>query len=315
MNGTPETQTTPRTQAGHRGLRGRKKEALGFYLYIAPWFICLIIFTLLPMVLSLVMSFTTVRVEILTTRAWKFVRFMNYHDLFTSDRHFVQSIFNTLMYAVSKVGINIVLAMLVAMLLNKQNMKGRKLFRVLVYLPAVIPSVSTALLWKLLILQDRSYLLNLMTTIGLPKMDFGRQAYAMPTVLFINSLGVIGPWMIVLLAALQGVPQDVTESARLEGASPLRMFFAIILPMILPSVFFLTLTGFINTLQAYEEIYLLIGENPYTYTMTMGIVHNAFDGYGIGYASAQAWIVFIIISVFAALYFGTMAKRVYYSGE
>jgi len=291
----------------------RLKQSAKFWLFISPWLAAFAFFTLTPIVLSFVMSFTGVKITNMFTRAWKFVGFLNYKDTFT-DVQFLRSIGNTFLYSFGKVALSMVLSLMFALMLYK-DFAGKKVYRVLLYLPAVIPAVSSALLWSLIVYQDRGLLVTLIQMLGGPKIDFGRPQYAMLSVLFINCLGMIGPWMVVLVAALQSVPQDIIEASLLDGCGYFRRLWKMVIPMISPSIFFLGVTGFINALQSYAEIELLIKSNYYTYTMTMSIMDNAFGGLGMGYASAQAWIVFVIISVFTALFFKFFYKRVYYMGE
>lgn len=289
------------------------QKSAKFWLFISPWLLAFAFFTLTPIVLSFVMSFTGVKITNMFTRAWKFVGLLNYKDTFT-DVQFLRSIGNTFLYAVCKVVLSMALSLMFALMLYK-DFRGKKVYRVLLYLPAVIPAVSSALLWSLIVYQDRGLLVSLIQTLGGPRIDFGRPQYAMLSVLFINCLGMIGPWMVVLVAALQSVPQDIIEASLLDGCGYFRRLWKLVIPMISPSIFFLGVTGFINALQSYAEIELLIKSNYYTYTMTMSIMDNAFGGLGMGYASAQAWVVFVIISVFTALFFKFFYKKVYYMGE
>lgn len=291
----------------------RLKNNVKFWLFISPWLLAFAFFTLTPMVLSFVMSFTGVKITNMFTRAWNFVGFLNYKDTFT-DAQFLQSIGNTFLYSILKVVLSMALSLMFALMLYK-DFCGKKVYRVLIYLPAVIPAVSSALLWSLIVYQDRGLLVTVIQMMGGPRIDFGRPQYAMLSVLLINCLGMIGPWMVVLVAALQSVPQDMIEASLLDGCGYFRRLWKIVLPMISPSVFFLAVTGFINALQSYAEIELLIKSNYYTYTMTMSIMDNAFGGLGMGYASAQAWVVFVIISIFTAVFFKFFYKKVYYMGE
>ncbi len=291
----------------------RLKNSVKFWLFISPWVLAFVLFTFAPIVLSFVMSFTGVKITNMFTRAWKFVGLLNYKDTFT-DVLFLRSIGNTFLYSVCKVALSMGVSLMFALMLYK-DFCGKKVYRVMLYLPAVIPAVSSALLWSLIVYQDRGLLVSLIQMMGGPRIDFGRPQYAMLSVIFINCLGMIGPWMVVLVAALQSVPQDIIEASLLDGCGYFRRLWKIVIPMISPSVFFLGVTGFINALQSYAEIELLIKSNYYTYTMTMSIMDNAFGGLGMGYASAQAWVVFVIISVFTALFFKFFYKKVYYMGE
>lgn len=295
----------------------KRDSGIYFYLFIMPWLVSLICFTLVPMVVSLILSFTNAKAQTITTKPLKFIGLLNYQDIFTTDHLFFRSIGNSFLYAFLKVIITIVVAFFIALLLNRNTKysKLNKYYRVLIYLPAIIPATANALLWQILVCQDKSFIVNLIQSLGLGKIDLRNQATAMMTVTLINTLGAVGPWMIVILAALQNTPTELLESAELDGASKFRKIISIVIPFISPQLFFLAVTGFINTLQAYTEITLLFGDNEYTYTMTMCIMDNAFGGSGMGYACAMAWVVFIIISIFTAIFFATIGKKVYYDGN
>lgn len=139
----------------------------------------------------------------------------------------------------------------------------------------------------------------------------------MGTVTAINIWNGLGPSMLILLAGLQGVPQDLTEAAQLDGANAALRFVKISLPMLSSTLFFVIITGLIGAFQAYAEIKLLTGSMSETVTMAMMVVNNAFslDAYGIGYASAQGWIIFAITLAFTAVFFGASKKGVYYAGQ
>lgn len=287
-----------------------------FYLFILPWLVALCCFTIIPMASSLVLSFTNAKASTITTKPLTFIGFQNFIDIFTTDHVFIRSIGNSFLYAFLKVTVTIVFAFLIALLLNKKTRFGKLngFFKVCIYLPSIIPAVSNALLWQVLICQDKSFFVNLFASIGI-NIDFRVTATAMITVVLINSLGAIGPWMIVIISALKNVPQDLYEAAELDGASKFKQIFSVTIPNISPQLFFLLATGFINTIQAYTEITLLFGSNINTYTMTMRIMDNAFSGAGMGYACALAWIVFIIVTIFTVIFFKTIGKKVYYGSE
>lgn len=292
----------------------KKIEQKQFYLYILPWFIAFVCFTIIPMIVSFILSFTSAKASTITTKPLKFIKLLNYVDIFTNDHLFWKSVINSFVYATLKVIVTLLVALLIALLLNKKGrwyrLKG--FYRVLIYLPAVIPSVASALLWQLLICQDKSLIVNLMVQLGFGKIDFRQPATAMISVVFINMLGAVGPWMIVILAALQNVPADLIDASKVDGAKKFQILKNVMIPCISPSLFFLLATGFINTLQAYTEITLLFGDNYNTYTMTMCIMENAFNGSGMGYACAMAWICFAFISVFTIIFFKTIGRKVYY---
>lgn len=292
-----------------------KKTVIKFFCYISPWLIGLILFTALPMLVSLFLSFTPTKVATMTSKPIEFIGLENYKWLFKEDEAFVKSIGNTFFYAVVRVGLGVVFSVMLAVLFNK-DIRGKKLYRTMLYAPSLVPVVASTLLWRLLITQDKNLLSNFLGSIGIYDFDALSKETAMLTVITISLINGVGPTMIVVLAALQGVPKELEEAAIVDGASSVKIFWNITIPMISSSLMFISLTGFIGALQAYADIKLLTGGGPQnaTITMAMCVVGNAFamDSFGVGYACSQAWIVFVFILIFSLIYFTLMKKKVYY---
>ncbi len=299
-----------------KGTKQALRSACNFYLFVSPWIIVFLLFTIIPMAFSLVMSFTSAKITTLTTRPLQFIGLENFTLIFTKDARFMRAIRNTLIYAFSRVFFGTLLALLIALLLNTK-IRGRKVFRTLIYSPAVIPIVGATLLWKLMIFQDRSIINYILSLFGLADVNFLSPRLALGTVTAINIWSGLGPSMLILLAGLQDVPQDLLDAADLDGASSFMKFRKIVLPMLSPSLFFVIITGLIGAFQVYAEVKLLTGSSSETVTMADQVVSNAFalDAYGIGYASAQGWIVFLITMVFTMIFFAVMRRRTYYAGS
>ncbi len=293
------------------------RNRIGFYLFISPWIIGFLLFSILPMITSLYYSFTKITVLGLGRRAPEIIGFKNYIRIFTEDTIFLQSIKVTFVYALSRVILGIIIALLIAMLLNKKMM-GKRIFRTLIYLPAIIPIVASAFLWRQLFSHDFSLLNYLLSFIGMPSINWLSYDNALTSIIIMSIWTGIGPTMIILIAALQNVPKELIEAAEIDGASIFAKFKMITIPMISSTLLYLFVTGFIGALQAYAEMDLLTSGGPgyVTTTMTMNVIQNAFssDGSGMGYASAQAWIVFIIILIFTIIFFKLINKHVYYAG-
>jgi multiple sugar transport system permease protein len=292
-----------------------KKEARNFYLYISPWLIGFALFTIVPMLASLIYSFHNVSF-INLSGIGEFVGIANYREIFR-DKLFLSSIKNTFFYAFMKTFISLALALMLALLINRK-LYANKLIRVLIYLPALIPTVASTMVWSQLFSNDFSLLNYIFSFFGLPPVEWMSYDNAMRSVLIMSITGSIGPAMIIFLAALQGVPKDIMEAATIDGAGSIRKFFRIVLPMISPTILFLAITNIIGGLQAYAEMELLLGVgSDKTLTMAWNIVLNAFSLDGnktMGYASAQAWVLFLIILVFTLIFFKVANKYTYYSG-
>ena len=292
----------------------KKRSAINFYLFISPWLITFLLFTVIPMAFSLIMSFTSAKIATLTTRPLEFIGLKNYIRMFAEDTRFLRSISNTMFYSFLRVFIGTTFALLVALLLNTK-IPLRKLFRTMIYLPAIIPIVGSTILWKLMIFQEGNIVSYIFSTLGLGNPDFLSPDKALFSVVGINIWSGLGPSMLILLAGLQGVPQDLIEASQIDGANSFVKFFNIILPMISSTVFFSMITGFIGALQAYAEVKLLTGSMSETMTMAMLVVENAFsmDAYSMGYASAQGWFVFLVTLIFTGVFFVASKKGVYYA--
>lgn len=300
-----------------KGLSRSTRNRIYFYLFISPWIIGFLLFTILPMATSLYYSFTKITVLGLGRTNPEFIGFKNFIRIFTEDEIFIKSIWNTFFYSFARVLIGISVSLLVAILLDR-NMPGKKIFRTLIYIPAIIPIVASAFLWRQLFSVDFSLFNYLLTIFGFAPVEWLNYDNAMWSVILMSVWCGIGPTMIILLAALQNVPKQLLEVCEIDGGNAFSKFKNITIPMISSTLLYLFVSNFIGTLQAYAEMELLTSGGPgsSTTTMTMNVIQNAFssDGSGMGYASAQAWVIFLIILVFTMVFFKTINKHVYYAG-
>lgn len=291
----------------------QKRETAQFYLYILPWIVGFSLFTIIPMISSLVYSFQKVSILDLNGTG-TFIGFQNYINIFKDDL-FLSSIGNTFFYAFVKTFVSLFLALLFALLLNKK-FRGNKLVRILVYLPAIIPSVASIMVWSQLFSKDFSLLNYFLSFFGISPIDWTSYSNSMGSVLLMGIWTSIGPNMLICLAALQGVPEEVIEASKLDGANAVERLFSVTIPTISPTLFFISITGIIGGLQAYAEMQLLFGNGTdKTLTMAWNVVLNAFSLDGsktMGYACAQAWVLFVIIIIFTAIYFKVSNKLVFY---
>ena len=294
------------------------RETIGFYCCILPFIVGFLCFTMIPMISSLYYSFHKMNILSLGNDSMKWLGFKNYEKVFSSDTIFVRSIGNTFVYALPGTLIGLGAALLLSVWMNNK-FTGNKVCRVLVYLPALIPGVASALVWLQLFSSDFSLFNHLLGFVGIPPIDWLSYDNARASIIFMNTWVSLGPNMILFIAALQGVPKDLNEAAALDGCGAIGRFFVITLPMISPTLFYQLVTGFIGGLQSYSQIVLLTGfGTETTITMGMSVVNNAFNTTGnktMGYACAQAWIMFSIILVFTALFFKVINRKVYYGGD
>ncbi|MCU9613091.1 sugar ABC transporter permease [Caldibacillus lycopersici] len=291
--------------------KAAKKEQRWFYIFIAPWLIGFIGFTLGPMIASFVLSFTDW--DLFT--APNFVGLENYITLFQDDV-FWKVVYNTFFFTIISVPLSIILSLGMAYLLA-QKIRGIKFFRTVFYLPVLVPVVASSMIFKWILAPDTGVINRFLSIFGVD----GPAWLLDPTwvkfsFIFLAIWGVGGN-MVLLLAAIQGVPEELYESAEMDGASKFRKFFHITIPIISPVIFFNLVMGLIGSLQAFTQIYILTGGGPNNSSnmIVPYLFSNAFEYYKMGYASSIAWVLFIIIMVFTLIIFKSSSIWVYYESE
>lgn len=289
--------------------RSAKREAKWFYIFISPWIIGFLIFTFYPMAASAFYSFHNYNIVNLD-----FVGLANYQELF-ADQIFLKSLVVTGAYVLISVPLTIAAALSVAVLLN-QKIPFVSFWRTLYYLPSIISGVASALLWRWIFNGKFGILNNILAIFGIVGPDwFNSEKWAMPAY-WIISLWGIGGSMVIYLAALQGVPTALYEAAEMDGANSLKKFTKITIPMISPVLLYTLITNMISSFQVFTMIYVISGglggPNYATMVYVLYLFKNAFQWTRFGYASAIAWILFIIISVLTILLIKTISKRVHY---
>ena len=296
-----------------------RRRMRNFFLFISPWLIGFVVFSLAPMLLSLVLSFTWgSKITTWTSVPLEF-SFQNYTHIFTKDTVFLRSILNTFSYAFLRVIGGIIVATALALLYNN-DLFGKRMYRTMAYATSVIPVSAATILWSLLLKGNNSLMQRMFVSMGIHNIDLFTKSTALFTIIGLDIYVAAGATMIVVLAALQNVPLDLEEAAIIDGAGRFKRFMHITVPMISSGLMFISVTGFIGALQTYEQVKLLTGGGPEyaTTTMTMTVIsrYNATNGkLGLGYACAEAWIVFIIIMIFTMIYLKMLNKKVYYGDE
>ncbi len=288
-----------------------KKNYVG-YLFIMPVIVGLIVFTVWPMINSLYYSFWPK--YSLTGPRGDFDPLANYIKLF-QDRNVWKSLRITFTYTLISLPLGMVLSFLLALMVN-WSLKGIGVFRLLYYLPCVIPVTISGLLWRD-ILNPRWGIANaIITAFGFPPSQLlDSPASSMPTLIIMGLFGMGGS-MILWLSALKNVPQSLCEAARIDGAGKLRILVSVVLPMCTPIIFYNLVMGIINSLQTFSSIMTLVGQTGgkegsllfyvmYIYTTFYG------GGFQVGYACAMSWILFIIVGILSAIVFKT-SRWVFY---
>lgn len=288
----------------------RRREWYGL-LYVAPWLIGFLVFIAYPFVWSIQLSFMDWK-GIGTPR---YIGWDNYVRMFTDDEAFLYSIRNTIAYTAVHVPGTMVLAFLVALLLN-QKVPLMPLYRTLFYLPSVTSGVATVVLW-VWILHPTGLLNRALGLVGIEGPNwFGSTTWSLPG-LVLMSFWNIGTTMLIYLAGLQGVPQQLYDAAEIDGANALQRVRYVTLPMMTPSIFLTLVLGIIGSFQVFTAALVATEGGPgySTLFVLLHIYYNAFRYFRMGYASAIAWVLFLIIMLFTALQFWLASRWVYYEGE
>lgn len=290
-----------------------KQQVLG-WVFTAPAFIGFLLFTLGPMIVSLILSFTDYRpaAEKIT-----FIGIQNYKNLFTgADPLFYKSLRVTFTYVLMSVPLSIIVMFMLAMLLN-QDFKGKTFFRSMFYLPSIVPTVATAMIWTWLMDPDLGLLNELLRMLNLPTSMW---IYGEKTV--IPSLAVMNLWtaggtMVIFLAGLQGVPRTLYEAIDIDGGNMWHRFAYITIPMMSPTIFYNLIMGLINGFQVFTQAFIMTegGPNNGSLFYVYYLYRKAFQHQEMGAASAVAWVLFVIIMIITLFVFKTAKSWVYYEGE
>src|SRR5437867_2328611 len=290
-----------------------RREALEGYLYIAPFLLGFLIFTAYPTVASLYLSFT--KYNIIQPPDW--IGLENYAEALGKDRLFWSSLEKTGRFALLNVLVGVLGSLGAAMLLN-QRFAGTTVFRTFFFLPSITPIIASALLWGW-IFQPTIGLLNyLLGQIGIEGPAWLQSSsWAIPSLVIISLWGSIGgSRMIVFLAGLQAVPQEMYEAAEIDGAGAWSKFVNITLPLISPTMFFNVVLAIIGSLSVFSLAYIATGGGPNyaTYFYVYHLFKNAFEYSRMGYAAAMAWLFFLIVMVLTTVQFRLSSRWVYYAG-
>lgn len=295
-----------------------KRETLWGYIFISPWLIGFIVFTVGPMIASLILSLTRYNI----TSPPVFTGLENYIKLFTGDPRFWHSLGITVKFALVAIPLNLVFGFVLALLLN-QNVPGVPFWRTIYYLPSVIAGVAVAILWSL-IFNPRYGILNwLLSLVGIDGPGWLASPHWAVPALIIMSLWSVGGGMIIYLSGLQSIPTALYEAAQIDGANAWQRLFYITIPLMSPVIFYNLVIGIIGTFQYFTEVYVITatadtglgGPLESTLFYNVYLYSNAFRYLNMGYASALAWVLFVIVLVLTLLVFRSSALWVYYEGE
>ena len=288
-----------------------QRSFLTMLAFVSPWLIGFVWFFLYPTVASLYYGFTSYNV--LQPPTW--VGLSNYIEM-TQDSRFWNSLSNTVYYTLLSVPLNILVAFTLALVLN-QAIPGRAVLRTLVYIPVVLPITATAMIWMWIFNTNWGMLNNLLALIGIRGPAWlGSPLWAKPSLILMQTW-LVGAGILIFLAALQDVPRVLYEAAEVDGAGPWRKLINVTIPMVTPAMLFTLLTGLIAAFQVFASAWIMTNGGPVRATefYILYLYNNGFKFFKMGYASAMAWVLFILVLVVSVITFRSSARWVYYGGQ
>ena len=286
----------------------RRRTLLG-YLFLSPWLLGLLAFTLFPILAVFGLGF--MKYGIFGRPTW--VGFQNYTDIFTNDRLFLTTLGNTLYFVALSVPLSTVIGFLLAVALNTRLI-GQTIFRTAFYVPSIVPQVAGVLLFVWLFHPQIGLINFALDLLGLEGPNWlGRPQWAKPAIVIMGLWGV-GGGMIIYLAGLQSIPQHLYEAAEIDGATEMRRFLTITIPMMTPTLFYNLIIGIIGSFQVFVTAYVATQGGPLNSTLfyVLYLYRYAFEAFKLGYASAMAWILFLLVLALTVVVFRSSSSWVYY---
>lgn len=316
MTGRPDASALPETaipQPRWRWTAARREAAWG-YAFISPWIVGFVVFTMIPMALAFYFSLTDF--DLRRPDTVRFVGLDNYARML-SDPHVAQSIGVTLRFAILTVPATIALSVGLAVLLNSPRLIGRRGFRTLFYMPTQIPLVASTLIWAGVLNAETGWMNGILGAVGVTGPDWLQDPFWV-----LPSLGVIGLWgigamMLIALAGLQSIPTELYDAAKVDGAGHWTTFRRLTLPLLSPVLFYSLLISCVGVSQYFIQAYVLKNGQPDDSTLfyNVNLYREAFSFNQLGYASALAWVLFLIVLALAMLLFWSSSRWVFYAGE
>lgn len=289
----------------------KNRRNLKFIAFTSPWIIGFLVITLIPMISSIVISFTDW--NILTDPKW--VGIQNYIDIF-NDPLFYKSLKVTLLYTAFSVPINVILSLFIALLLNN-DIKHINVYRTIYYLPAVVSGVVVSLLWAWIFNPEFGLMNNMLSKIGIEGCQWiYDEKWVLPSLIIMGIWG-IGGGIIIYLSGLQSIPKDLYEAAKIDGANFWQKLIHITIPSMSPILLFTTLTSIIGSLQTFTQAYVMTegGPNNSSLFYAYYVYKHAFTWHKMGKACALAWILFLIILLISFLVLKVSSSKVYYEAK
>lgn len=294
-----------------RKRRSRLEQGYMGFILILPWLIGFLIFKVYPFLSSLYYSFTDWNLF----RGGSWIGIQNYVTAFTTNKN-LQALRVTFIYAFMTVPLKLIFALFIAYILNFK-IKGVGLFRTAYYVPSILGgSMAIAVLWRALF-KNGGVINTLLTILGLPNVNFLADKTWALVIICLLRVWQFGSAMVLFLAALKGVSEDLYEAASIDGATKPRQFVSITLPLISPVIFYNLVTQLVQAFQEFNGPFIITQGGPRNATTLISLIvyNSAFSEYNVGMSSAMAWIMFVITTIFTVIAFTSQKKWVYYSDE
>lgn len=303
----------------HIGWRRRKVYVA--YLFVLPWIISLLVFTAYPVIASFYFAFT--RYTVLTPP--QFIGVENFVTMFTSDALYWRAVWNTAYFTFFSVPLGLLVALVLALLLNTRS-RGIGIYRTIYYLPGLMPTVATALVWYIL-LDPRWGLVNAgLGLFGFAPLGWLRSAeWSKPALIMISVWSTVGVPMLIFLAGLKEIPKPLIEAATIDGANAFQRLVRVVMPLLTPTIFFNLIIGMINSFQVFALAFVAAAAGSDSQVQNVGprnsllvyVIHiyrNGFRYYEMGYASALALVLFIVLIIITLVLVRTSDTWVHYEG-
>ena len=290
-------------------LSPKTREAIAGYLLFSPWLLHLLLLTAIPVGASFYFSFTEYQI----VKPPTFWGTLNYQRLFTDDPRFIKSLLNTLYMVVIGVPVDMVAGMAIALLMNTK-IRGRPIFRTMFYMPSQVAGVAQAFMWSWLLNPQFGVVSNVLWKFGIKApLWLGSPQWVKPSFIMMGLWGVGGS-MIIWLAGLQAIPEVFYEAAEIDGANRVQRFVRVTLPLLSPTIFFVMTTGIIGTFRIFTQAYVLTAGGPADASLfyALYLYQQAFNFFKMGYASAMAWVLFVIIMAVTMVQIRLGQEWVYY---
>lgn len=301
-----------------RPSRMARREAVAGYLFLLPWIIGFLWFTLGPVIGSLWLSLT----DYSGGNAPTFIGLRNYKEMLFNDTLFWKSLKVTTIFTLSSVPLGLALSLAIALLLN-QKVRFVSVWRTIYYLPSLVTGAAVALLWQYMFNEQFGLINSVFTALHLPSVPWLSDEFWIMPSLVLASLWGIGGGMLIYLGGLQGIPTELYEAAMIDGANTWRKFWRITIPMLSPTIFYNLIFGIIGSFQVFALVFLLTGgiggsvggPNYASYVYGIYIYQTAFQFGRLGYSAGLGWVLFALVLLLTLLVFRSARYWVFYSGE